>query len=42
MTIQGDVGAKRILELNEDKVLNVETNDSCITKDFNTMDNFNF
>ena len=42
MTIQGDVGAKRILELNEDKVLNVEINDSCITKDFNTMDNFNF
>ena len=41
-TIQGDVGAKRILELNEDKVLNVEINDSCITKDFNTMDNFNF
>ena len=42
MTIQGDVGAKRILELNEDKVLNVKINDSCITKDFNTMDNFNF
>ena len=42
MTIQGDVGAKSILELNEDKVLNVEINDSCITKDFNTMDNFNF
>ena len=42
MTIQGDVGAKRILELNEDKVLNIEINDSCITKDFNTMDNFNF
>ena len=42
MTIQGDVGAKGILELNEDKVLNVEINDSCITKDFNTMDNFNF
>ena len=42
MTIQGDVGAKRILELNEDKVLNIEINDSSITKDFNTMDNFNF
>ena len=42
MTIQGDVGAKNILELSEDKVLNVEINDSCITKDFNTMDNFNF
>ena len=42
MTIQGDVGAKGILELNEDKVLNVEINDSCITKDFNIMDNFNF
>ena len=26
MTIQGDVGAKSILELNEDKVLNVEIN----------------
>ncbi len=42
MTIQGDAGAKMVLELNEDKVLNVEINDSCVTKDFNTMDNFNF
>ena len=42
MIIQGDVGAKRILELNKDKVLNIEINDSSITKNFNTTDNFNF
>ena len=27
MTIEGDVGAKKILELNKDKILNIETND---------------
>jgi len=40
MTIEGDVGAKKILELNKDKILNIKTNDQSITKNFNTMENF--
>ena len=40
MTIEGNVGAKKILELNKDKILNIETNDQSITKNFNTQDNF--
>ena len=42
MAIKGDVGAKKILELNKDKILNVETNDQSIAKNFNTPDNFHF
>ena len=40
MTIEGDTGAKKILELNKDKILNIETNDPSIKKNFNTLDNF--
>ena len=40
MTIEGNVGAKKILELNKDKILNIETNDQNVTRDFNTRDNF--
>ena len=40
MTIQGDVGAKKILELNKNKILNIETNDKGVSTDFNTEDNF--
>ena len=40
MTIQGDVGAKKILDSNKDKILKLETNDQNITKDFNTKDDF--
>ena len=40
MTIQGDVGAKRILELNKNKILNVEIDNQSIRKDFNTKDDF--
>ena len=39
--ISGDIGAKKILELNKDKILNVETNDQSITKGFDTQANFN-
>ena len=42
MAIKGDVGAKKILELNKDKILNIETNDQSIAKNFNTPDNFHF
>ena len=41
MNIAGDVGAKKILELNKDKILNLEINDQSITKGFDTQDNFN-
>ena len=39
--ISGDAGAKKILELNKDKILNLELNDQSITKGFDTQDNFN-
>ena len=40
MNITGDAGAKKILELNKDKILNLEINDQNITKGFNTLDDF--
>ena len=41
INISGDVGAKKILALNKDKILNLEINDQCVTKDFNTQNSFN-
>jgi len=41
MNITGDVGAKKILELNKDKILNLEINDQNISKGFNTQSDFN-
>ena len=38
--ISGDVGAKKILELNKDKILSLEINDQNITKGLNTQDDF--
>ena len=38
--ISGDIGAKKILELNKDKILNLEINDQNITKGFNTQGDF--
>ena len=40
MDIGGDIGAKKILELNKDKILNLEINDQSITKGFNTQGDF--
>ena len=40
MNITGDVGAKKILELNKDKILNLEIDDQSITKGFNTQGDF--
>ena len=40
ITIQGDIGAKKILELNKNKLLNLETNDENVIKNFNTQDSF--
>ena len=41
MDITDDVGAKKILELNKEKILNLEINDQSITKGFDTQDDFN-
>ena len=41
MSIHGDVGAKKIINSNENKILNIDINELGITKDFNTKDNFN-
>ena len=41
MKISGDVGAKKILKLNKDKILNLEINNQGITKGFDTQDDFN-
>jgi molybdenum cofactor cytidylyltransferase len=40
MNITGDVGAKKILELNRNKILKIEINDQNITKSFNTQSDF--
>ena len=41
VSIEDDIGAKKILEQNKDKILKVKIDDINITKDFNTKDNFN-
>ena len=41
MSISGDVGAKKILEINKDKILNLEINDQSIVKGFDTQKDFN-
>ena len=40
MNVDGDLGARKILDINSDKVLNLEINDESIIKDFNTQNNF--
>jgi len=40
LDIRGDVGAKKILELNKAKILNLEINDQSIAKGFNTQGDF--
>ena len=40
MKIKGDVGAKKILELNKDKILNLEINNQSVIKGFNTQEDF--
>ena len=40
LDIRGDVGAKKVLELNKAKILNLEINDQSIAKGFNTQDDF--
>ena len=40
MDTMGDVGAKKILELNKDKISNLEINNQSISKSFNTQGDF--
>ena len=40
LDIKGDVGAKKVLELNKDKILNLEINNQNISKSFNTLGDF--
>ena len=42
MTIEGDNGAKKILEQNKNKILNIEIKNQSILKDFNTLESFDF
>jgi len=42
MSIEGDVGAKNILNVKNNDILNLEILDKSSIKDFNTNDNFNF
>ena len=41
MSISGDVGAKKILEQNKEKILKVKIDDINITRGFNTKNDFN-
>lgn len=41
MSISGDFGAKKVLQLNKDKILNLEINNRGIVKGFNTQKDFN-
>jgi len=41
LAIQGDSGAKKIIETEKNKILNIETNNEDITKNYNSLDNFN-
>ena len=41
LSIQGDCGAKKILENNKKQVLNIEINDPGIIKDIDVLDDFN-
>ncbi len=42
MDIQGDTGAKKVLELNKDKIVNVNINDIGLIKDFDSSSDFNY
>ena len=41
MAINGDAGAKKILEMFKEKIFNLETNDKSVVQDFDTEENFN-
>ena len=41
MDIKGDTGAKKILELNKEKILKIEIDNLLVSKDFNRREDFN-
>ena len=41
MKVSGDSGAKKILELNKDKIFSLEINNIGITKGIDSLENFN-
>ena len=40
--IAGDVGAKKILDKNREKIFNFEINNEAILKNYNTLDSFDY
>ena len=40
MSIKGDMGAKKLIQTNKDKVFNITINDESIIKNYNTPENF--
>ena len=40
MNVKNDIGAKKILKTNKDKILNLEIDDKGILRDYNTTNNF--
>ena len=40
MTIQGDIGAKKILEENKRDIFNLKTKNRSVIQNFNTIDDF--
>ena len=41
MDIKGDIGAKKILELNKEKILRIKIDNLSVSKDFNKREDFN-
>ena len=41
MKVKGDFGAKKIIEMNKDKVFNLKIEDQALTQNFNTQNSFN-
>ena len=41
LSIDGDIGAKKILEINKNKIMKIKIDDASITRDFNTKNDFN-
>ena len=41
MDIKGDIGAKKILELNKEKILKIKIDNLSVSKDFNKREDFN-
>jgi len=40
MNVEGDMGAKKIIDMKKQRIFKLETNDLSVTQNFNTKDNF--